>query len=258
MGLFDTIKSVVSKSPVVAVASSIISGLKGEKEKQASQIKTAVTSSAALVGAVVLGGTSVGKSIVSKVAKAIVPTTPKGVATAAVAAPVAVGVLTSSPKARETVVSAPSALTSFGKDVGAFIEEPSVSKAKEVVMENPLASAIVGTGAAVAAAGVVVPAVSGALTREKIEDVEDALIASSASQKPIVVYEPAPVADTTPIVSATPAVMQDMATVTTNPDIPILPEDKKKTKRRTYKRRKPVTPVRITNRNINKLVAVIR
>lgn len=254
MGLFDSLKSIVSKSPVVALTSSIISGLKGEKEKQKAQVATTIKSSVALVAGVATLGTSAGRAAVSTVAKALVPKTTKGVVTAAIAAPVAVGVLTSSPKARETVVSAPSSLTSFGSSLGGFIEEPTVSKAKEVVMDNPLASGLVGAGIVAATAGIAVPVISGALTRESIQDVEEAI----KSQKPVVMFEPTPLIDTAPIVSATPAVIPDQAMTSINESIPILPEDKVKTKRRTYKRRKPVPQVRITNRNINKLVAVVR
>lgn len=212
------------------------------KIKQATQFATNV----ALVGGGALIGAS-GKA--ATVAKALIPTTTKGKVIAAVAAPIVAGAVIKEPA---QAISAPSKvageLAQFGSDVSGLIAEPSIEKAKETILESPL---IIGAGVAAAAAPLVVAGVKGAIIGESIGDVEEAIRES----KPTIVATPQ--FDTAPIPTTLPSSSNDTAMITSSDMIPILPEDKVKTKRRSYKR-KPQVPIRITNRNINKLVAIVR
>jgi len=106
--------------------------------------------------AVVTPFTAAGKAAVVSVAKSLVPTTAKGALTAAVAVPVATGVLTSSPKARESLVDAPGGLVNLGTNIGKIVENPSVATVKETFTENP----VLATGIAVATVGGVALAAS--------------------------------------------------------------------------------------------------
>lgn len=86
-------------------------------------------------------------------AKAAIPTTIKGKVAAAIAAPIVVGVIAKSGKAREALLEAPSSLTQLGAGVGELIEEPSLKKAWELVKEHPIAAGAAAAGAAIVVGG---------------------------------------------------------------------------------------------------------
>lgn len=68
------------------------------------------------------------------------------------AVPVAVGFVVSSPKkTTKAIATAPAALSNFGANVGEFVEQPSIEKAKDIVAENPIISAGLLAAGAVAA-----------------------------------------------------------------------------------------------------------
>lgn len=249
--VLDTNQAIFS-SPITTFTKGIEAGIAETKSKsQKENVVDILKTTAVAAGAVLTAGTSAGRAAVTTIGKALVPTTPKGVITAAIATPVIVGAVTSKPK--ESIAApfqAASALTNVGGNIATFIAEPSVSTAKQIITENPLTSSLIGAGVALAAAPIVTPAVSGVLTRESIQDVEGAI--RSIPAQPQIIESAAPIVTPSPM-------MADTATITSNPDFPILPEDKQKsTKRRAYKRKPAQPQVRITNRNINKLVAVLR
>jgi len=182
------------------------------------------------------------------IAKAIIPTSIKGKAIAAVTVPVAAGIIVSSPKAREEIVSAPSALVNVGTNIGDFIESPTLQNAKDIVMENPLAAGIIGGGALLATVPLVAPAIGNIITGEKLDDIEDAITANPT-------YQILPMPSTVPTPATLPTTTEAIPAV--NNTIPVLSSGKKTTKRRKAKPK--VQPsIRITNRlmnrNINKVI----
>jgi len=74
---------------------------------------------------------------------------------AVVSAPVVAGALASSSKLRSAVVEAPSSLASFGGNIGAVAQNPSLKTVKELITEHPILSGVAAaTGlVAVGAAG---------------------------------------------------------------------------------------------------------
>lgn len=72
-------------------------------------------------------------------------------------------------KAAEAVLSAPSSLVNVGKNVGEFIEDPSLQKAKDIITENPLIVGGVAAGVIGSAALAAAPLISGALTRSEMQ-----------------------------------------------------------------------------------------
>lgn len=106
-----------------------------------------------LAAGVVAGGiTAVAQpAAAAAVVKSAIPATTKGKVAAAVIAPVAIGALTTSEKAREGVLNAPSSLANFGANVGKVIESPSLATIKETFKENP----VIATAATLGAAAVV-------------------------------------------------------------------------------------------------------
>lgn len=108
---------VIPVTPVSAVASSsILTSISSTIGKIGSAIKSAFVSSPVKTTAVAAGVT---------------------VATSAVVA---------SPKAQESIAKTPSSLVNFGTNIGELIEEPSLAKAKEIFVENPLLSSAVAAG----------------------------------------------------------------------------------------------------------------
>lgn len=104
-------------------------------------------------------------SFISKTASKFSAAPLKTQATITAASFLAAGAIKESPKVRQTVFKAPTevpkALTNIGGNIGKFIEKPSVSSAKSIVSENPVASSIIGAGIAVTAAGAAVKLLPG-------------------------------------------------------------------------------------------------
>lgn len=148
-----------------------------------------LTAGATYAGAV-LGGAAIGTAAkagtigttATKAAAALIPTTIKGKIIAAVAAPVVVGALVQSPGAViGAVAKAPGELAQFGADVSSFAVNPSISSAIEIVKESPLISAGAAALGVGAAAGLVIPAVSGILTREEMQKQTEAFERQAAA-----------------------------------------------------------------------------
>lgn len=235
----DTVKAILSPTKTVKDVSTEF--FSQSKIKQAAEFVTNV----ALVGGTGLGVAKVG---VSGVAKAITPTTLKGKVIAAAAAPVVAGAIISQPEAASKApAKAAAELAEFGAGLGELIVSPSIESAKSLISSSPILTA--GT-VALAASPLIIPAVKGAFIGEAIGDVEQAI----RETQPTVLPQPSISTTPTPIISP---IVSDVAATTTNPEVPILSTDKPK-KRRAKTKTKPVPQVKITNRNINKLVAVLR
>lgn len=99
------------------------------------------------LGSSVAGGTAAA-------AKALIPTTTKGKVIGGTVAVLGAGVAIAQPaKTAEAVLSAPAAVANLGGNVANFISDPSLSSAKKIYTDNPIAATI-ATGAAVLGAGV--------------------------------------------------------------------------------------------------------
>lgn len=103
---------------------------------------------------------------ISTAAKSLIPTTAKGKITAIVAAPVVAGILSKNPSAP---FQAAGQLGELGADIGTFSANPSLQTAKDIVKGSPLISAAAGAAGLAAAGGLIIPAVSGYLTREEMQ-----------------------------------------------------------------------------------------
>ncbi|MEK9171054.1 MAG: hypothetical protein AAB789_01950, partial [Patescibacteria group bacterium] len=148
MGLFDKVKS-FAQNLVGAKASSAISSTANKiltvithpvasaVNFKKAQEKTSKESTVSLVGhgiintlAVVAPFTSAGKTAVASIASSLVPKTALGTGTALIGGIVGANILTSSPTARESLVSAPSGLANLGQNIGKVIESPTIDNAK--------------------------------------------------------------------------------------------------------------------------------
>jgi len=265
MGIFGKLKNVAVKAvykvadPVITAigapvktAKAILDPTKTVKQvsneffsqpKSTQAIKT--TTNLLIVG----GGTIAGATgKLGAVAKALIPTTIKGKIIGGTTALVAGGALISSPKARESVPEIIPGLINVGVNTGDFIEDPSLKKAKDIFVENPLLTGIIGGGALLATVPLIAPAIGNIITGEKLDDIEDAVLNNPNTMDPIFPVEK-------PLTNELPS--SNTAIPTTNNMVPILATDKKKTgKRRATKKIQP--SIRITNklmnRNINKVV----
>ena len=110
------VKNAVVVGSAVVGANALVSGL----------------ASGSVQSALVSGASALGKTAISN---------PVASAKVAIAGTVGAGLLASSQTARSLVVNAPSNLFGFGSDVGNFIDNPSLSTAKDVVTEHPIATA---------------------------------------------------------------------------------------------------------------------
>lgn len=110
--------------------------------------------------------------VVATAAKALIPKTAKQTLVAAAVVPIAATAIISNPQAAASV---PSKVLNFQTNVGELIASPSIAKAKETFMENPIiSSAVVAGGVAVAGlatAGVV----SSVLNTQAIQEQTKAL-----------------------------------------------------------------------------------
>lgn len=90
---------------------------------------------------------------------------------------IAGGAITNSPKLQsvsEKVVSqAPSDISKFGPNVGAFVEDPSMSSFKNIFSDSPITSTTLAVGGAIVGGKVVSNAVSGYTARKTAEATED-------------------------------------------------------------------------------------
>lgn len=162
-----------------------------------------------VAAAVLTGGTAAGRTAATTIAKSLVPKTAKQLAVTAVAAPVAIGVISQTKKPLTALAEAPGKLTAFGKDVGTFIEDPTIKNAEAILKENPGVSIALGAGAVAAGAGALITgigAVENIRTRESVVDLTKQL----STQQPT--FALSPVGETplpaNPQVAQTPVVAQ--------------------------------------------------
>jgi hypothetical protein len=146
-------------------------------EPKLQQITEAITTGLA-VGSVFGAAKAIATKGVATAAKALIPATTKGKVTAAVAVPVAAGVLTKTSKPIESIAKVPAQLTAFGADVGSFIDDPTLKNAEKILKENPGVSLAIGAGAVALGAGSIVSgigAVENIKTRESVKELTNQL-----------------------------------------------------------------------------------
>lgn len=177
------------KSPTAAV----------EKFKSQSKKERAVRivgTTAVAAGAILTGGTSLGRTAAVTAAKKSVPAVGKtlfGSPGRAATTVLAAGVLTSSPTARKAAVALPKTVFNTGTTVGKAIEK---SPNKEKLGEIAAKTALIGAGAGVVAAGaLLIPKVAGAV-KEKIKKGETPVLVNG--QQVGTVASTAPVPTTIP------------------------------------------------------------
>lgn len=164
MGLFDKVKSfaqnLVGESTSAKIATTankaltvLTSPIQSTVNFKKAQAETRDKSATrlALEGAlntltVVAPLTSGGRTAIGSVATKLAPKTPVGLIATGVTGIIGGNILTSSPKARESVINAPSELASVGKGIGEFVEDPTLQNATKVVKENPITSALLALG----------------------------------------------------------------------------------------------------------------
>jgi hypothetical protein len=115
---------------------------------------TAVAAAVAAAPASVVAGAG---NVAKTVAKALVPTTAKGVITTAIVAPVAVGVLSKNPSAPLQVTSS---LVNVGQGIGTFSSNPTLENALNIAKENPIITALGGVAILGAGVKTIVPAIA--------------------------------------------------------------------------------------------------
>jgi hypothetical protein len=93
---------------------------------------------------------------------------------------VGANILVSSPKARQTVMETPSSLANVGKNVGGYIENPSVENASKIFKENPAIVGGLGLIGISLAGYKAASALSGALQTSAINKNTKAILSSDA------------------------------------------------------------------------------
>ncbi len=146
-------------NPVTFIKSPTAAVQKFKKQSVKERTLRTIGTTATLGAAVLTGGTSLGRSTAAKAAttagKALVPKTAKGALVTAVAAPAAIGVLSSSKTARKATVGLISPIENVkrGQSIGTALEKTS---GKKDIADIAVKGAFLGTGAAALAGGVVV------------------------------------------------------------------------------------------------------
>lgn len=146
-------------------------------EPKAQQI-TEVITTGLTVGSLFGAAKAVATKGVVAAGKALIPSTTKGKVTAAIAAPITIGVLSETKKPLDVVAKAPGALAAFGADVGTFVDDPTLQNAEKILRENPGVSVALGAGAVAAGAGALVTgfgAIENIKTRESVQDLTKTL-----------------------------------------------------------------------------------
>lgn len=183
----------IPKNVVTRVADKIapITGARPFTPEEKTILKTTAVAAGALAAApVVIAAAPAAIPVVVKatttVAKAAI-SSPKAALITAVAAPVVGTAIISNPiGAAKTVGKTVQAQVDLGK----AIANPSIESAKEFVLDHPVATAAAATVAAAVVTKTVAPLISGALTRDAIQDQTKALIkekeSSETSPSPLV------------------------------------------------------------------------
>lgn len=202
MGLLDKIKSGVAKvldtatialAHPIKTATAVVSSKSTLEEvrtahfKQplATQIKQTILGTAGIAAAVVGTGAAVTAARAGTLAKAIIPTTLKGKAAAALVVPVAATAVINKPS---LIVEAPSKILNFQTNVGEFIAQPSTEKAKDIISENPIISGGIAAAVLGGAALKVLPAIATARQTEAIQEQTEAIKGVSSTPQPSVMY----------------------------------------------------------------------
>lgn len=214
MGLLSSIKKIgtnvldtaagVFQNPITAVTKGVTAAkqefLTSTKTERVA--KTALTT-AVLGGSILAAGTTAGKAAVATVAKALTPTTTKGkVIAAAAAIPIAAAITKEPIAAAKTAVKIPVELAKFGGDIASFAVSPSIETGKQIISESPLISSAIGAGVALAAAPIITPIISGALTRETIEEGTQEITQAIQSQEQMAITSPIETAAATTLPAA--------------------------------------------------------
>lgn len=144
--------------------------------EEATIIKTTAVAAGALAAApvAIAAAPSVAAAtpVLLKIAQPLVSTPARAITTALVAPVVATAVITNPIGAAKTVEKTVEAQLDLGKTLA----NPSIEAAKEFVSEHPIATAAGAAGAALLVGKVAAPLISGALSRDAIQDQTKALI----------------------------------------------------------------------------------
>lgn len=179
-GVVDTITKpaqylgAIVANPVTTVTKGLGAAMEKAKtesfEKQAGKV---ILNTGVVAGAVLTGGTSVGRTAATTLGKSLIPTTAKGAVITGATAIVGAGVLSKTDKPIEALAKAPSSLYNFGSNAGSLIEDPSLKNAEKLLKENPLLSAVSLGGAGLLVGKTLLPAVSTITNLQTKEAVQD-------------------------------------------------------------------------------------
>lgn len=185
MGLLSTLNNLVTKNPIV---SSLVTPVANLVQKIApNPVSKFVSEKPVTTALIVAGGaagtlTKVGAAAATSIARSLIPTTAKQAVVTGTTAIVGYGVLSETKKPLEAVAKAPSALVNFGKDVGKFVEDPTLLNAEKILKENKGVSVALATGGLIlggtALAKTLLPAagaVSNIQTKEAVQDLTNTL-----------------------------------------------------------------------------------
>lgn len=228
----EVTKAIISPTKTVKEVSQ-----KFEAKTTGTKIKEVVLGTAGLAATTIATGAAV-TAVAAKGVTALLPTTTKGIITTAAVAPVVATAVINKPS---LLVDTPSAVLNFQENVGELIAQPSIEKAKDIIKENPITSAVAGAAVLGAGALAIAPVISSisqtSAIKEQTEAIKEATaqLPAESNAKPKTTQEVA--ASATPL---TPATQEIRATAGTS------------TSKRRKKRR--VEPPRA---NINQNVRVV-
>jgi len=127
-----------------------------------------------------------------------------GKVAAVIGAPVVAGAVISNPSLIGKAVKAPSELAELGADVGSFIKEPSLKKAKDVVLGSPVISGVIAGGALLVGGGALARTISGIAQTEALQDIAASSQQLTVSGLPAVTTPAVTTSSITPLASEVP------------------------------------------------------
>jgi len=178
-----TISAIVS--PTKTVAKDVVAPYVAQPtaKRITETLTTAAGYATAVIGVGAVAGAAKAGTLASSAAK-LIPATTKGKVAAAVAAPIAIGIVANQPiKSLEAVTGAPSALANFGGNVANVAADPSIAGILKTVKENPFIVGTLAAGGTIIGLKTIIPAISSARTTAAIKEQTEVIKEAAASEK---------------------------------------------------------------------------
>lgn len=244
----DIIQAVYA-NPTTAITKGIGAAVEKTKSLTPTQAAVKVATNTALAAGTIVGASStVGKTAISAVGKALLPTTFKKAAIEAAAVPVVYGAIAKSPtNAAKAVVQTPANLAQVGGNIAGLLADPSLENAKNIVKENPVTTGVLVGAAGLGTGIALAPTIASIANTKALNKTTEALIDQPETVQPEVIRSANP-GTLTPVVAKETFADQSKTIETTSPasQLPVTPQTQtvaaggtSTSKKRKPRRRKP-------------------